>query len=356
MVPLVDMADHESGDAANAEIRADVDGRVRMHATARIPRGAPITLCYGKHSNADFALAYGFVPRAAPGGAADAFTFAFDADWALATVQQFLGIEGGDAGGGGARPTDGLRTWQRTILAEMGLLRPRGGDNGDGAGSSSGGAIGGSIDTGGSGIDVGGGNAGSVDGGDDPYLDARIAAAAAAAAAASTASSRQRSSISSSNSSSMASSDGGDALFGGHQQREALATIGGDPPVSGALLAAMRVMLGGDDRKAVKAAHTSGALGDWNAVPLGPAREALVAKALLGLATVLYAGLPTTIQRDAALLRADYEAAAGAAGAAAMSPGARLAVEYRLAMKRGLEAAAKKLLARAKELGSAAAA
>jgi hypothetical protein len=85
-------------------------------------------------------------------------------------------------------------------------------------------------------------------------------------------------------------------------------------------------------------------------------------KALVGLATVLYKSFPTTIQQDSRTL-ADADAAAAAAAAAAaggeqapppgggaLSEGALLAVRYRLAAKRGLEAATRRLLLRMREL------
>ena len=103
-------------------------------------------------------------------------------------MQQFLGL----APAAGGRPTDGLKTWQRTALGEMGLLaappqrRPRAGD--------------GLVDGGG-----GGGGGG---------------AAAAGVAAAE-----------------------GEGAAGGEEGEAPVVAIGGTPPVSGPLLAALRVML-----------------------------------------------------------------------------------------------------------------
>lgn len=87
-------------------------------------------------------------------------------------------------------------------------------------------------------------------------------------------------------------------------------------------------------------------------------------KALVGLATVLYKGFPTTIQEDTRLLDLptatddptpnahDGGGSGGLGGAGGGGPAGveRLAVEYRLARKRGLEAATRKLLVRMKEL------
>lgn len=63
-------------------------------------------------------------------------------------------------------------------------------------------------------------------------------------------------------------------------------------------------------------------------------------KALVGLTTVLYKSFPTSIQEDERALSSD-----------SLEEGARLAVAYRLAAKRGLERAAKAALLRMKELG-----
>jgi hypothetical protein len=83
-------------------------------------------------------------------------------------------------------------------------------------------------------------------------------------------------------------------------------------------------------------------------------------KALVGLATVLYKSFPTSIQEDARLLASASDARApasdgsssggGGGGGEGLSEGERLAVEYRLAAKRGLEAATKRILVRMKEL------
>lgn len=87
-------------------------------------------------------------------------------------------------------------------------------------------------------------------------------------------------------------------------------------------------------------------------------------KALVGLCTVLYKSFPTSIQQDAKLLASPPVSAgntgSGSSGSSsgsggddawAVDPeGTRLAVQCRLAAKRGLEASTKKLLLRMKEL------
>jgi ABC-type nitrate/sulfonate/bicarbonate transport system permease component len=72
---------------------------------------------------------------------------------------------------------------------------------------------------------------------------------------------------------------------------------------------------------------------------LAPPPQALVLKALVGLCTVLYKGLPTSIQQDAAAL-------------GGLAPGSRmaLAVGFRLAGKRTLEGATRRLLQRLAEV------
>ena len=287
-----------------------------MIANRDVPAGAPLLLRYGTHGNSDLLLSYGFVADLNP---FETVSFGFDADFVLGAVQQFLGLGPGAT----PRPSDGLKTWQRTLLTEMGLLQqaPNGGGGaGRGAGSSG----------------------GKGDG----------AAVAAAAAAAAEAEQQQAA---------------GDAA---PPPGPATVPIGGDPPVSPPLLAALRLMLS-EDRKACKARAAAGDLGAWSK-PLSAAHEALVMKALVGVCTVLYKGYPTTIQQDAALLAAAEEADAAAGGggggssggdsggsggtAAAAAPvgeGALLAVRYRLAAKRALEAAMRRVLVRMKELAEA---
>ncbi|KAI8470198.1 MAG: hypothetical protein J3K34DRAFT_521551 [Monoraphidium minutum] len=344
MVPLVDMANHSF--TSNAEIRADDDGNVTM-----VAAGAPLLLRYGSHPNADLLLSYGFVPGDNP---FDAFSFPFDVDFVLGAVQQFVGVTSVTP-----RPSDGLKTWQRTKLSEMGLLAPDQQQGQQQQQQQQGQQQGRRRH-----------KAGATGGGQD------------------------------------SSSDGGGASGSGEQGGAAawpvVVSIGGDPPVQGPLLAAVRVMLS-EDRKAVKARGAE-ELGDWGK-PLSHDHEALVMKALVGLATVLYKGFPTTIQEDTRLLaglQADAPAAAesnsgSGGGGAAGAPGAtadtssggsggsgsgsgeaaggssggggggggggaagcgevgegeglRLAVEYRLALKRGLEGSTRKLLLRMKEL------
>jgi hypothetical protein len=127
-------------------------------------------------------------------------------------VQQFVG-----ASGPTARPSDGLKTWQRTVLADMGLLGSGGGGGSSSSGaaseSSSSGTEASSSSTSGGGAQTQGAKesarAAEAEG---PTPDRPAAAAAAAAAAGATAA-------------------------------PVVVSIGGDPPVSGPLLAACRVML-----------------------------------------------------------------------------------------------------------------
>lgn len=88
-------------------------------------------------------------------------------------------------------------------------------------------------------------------------------------------------------------------------------------------------------------------------------------KALVGLCTVLYKSFPTSIQQDTKLLStptpesgssgadrgsASSNGSSGGGSGVLSTEGGRLAVQYRLAMKRGLEASTKKILLRMKEL------
>ena len=112
------------------------------------------------------------------------------------------------------------------------------------------------------------------------------------------------------------------------------------------------------DRKLVKQALARGTLGEW-AAPLDLAHEALVCKALVGLATVLYKALPTSIQEDKRLLLQEEEEG-GSGGddgeVAERRQRMLLAVRYRLGCKQLLEAAAMQLMLRLKETATAAAA
>lgn len=88
-------------------------------------------------------------------------------------------------------------------------------------------------------------------------------------------------------------------------------------------------------------------------------RQALVAKALVGLATVLYKSFPTSIQHDSALLaqlEQQQQQLAGDTDARLAAERARLAVQYRLGNKRLLERATRRLLLRLQQLASDAAA
>ncbi|KAF8073245.1 CAND7 [Scenedesmus sp. PABB004] len=259
LVPLVDQANHSG--TSNAEIRADADARrVRMMANAAVRAGAPILLRYGRHGNADLLLSYGFV---LPANDADAHALPHDLDLLLQAITQFVGGSAPPSG----RAIDGLKTWQRTALAELGLL-------GGGASSSS-----------------------------EPAAPSPF-------------------------------------------------RIGGEPPVSPELLAAVRVLLA-SERGAVKG-QSLARLGDWHR-PLSAAHEALVIKALVGLATVAYKSYPSSIQQDRAALAALGAAGPPAAGGGGADAGvaaerARVALEFRLAQKLMLERAARALLLRLKEL------
>lgn len=315
------MADHSF--ESNAEIRADEDGAVTMYCNRPIPRGGPVLLRYGTHSNADLLLSYGFVSEENP---FEEYSFGFDVDFVLTAVQRFLGIGGdgdGEGGGGGGRPSDSLKAWQRAALRGMGLMRPpaaaAGGGSAGGAKGKGGGSGGGSSRGFGGGKGKGGGGGG---GGKPAAAEAAAGEAAEAAAAAAAAA-----------------------------PWPPAVSIGGDPPVSGPLLAALRLVLS-EDRAAAEARAAEGSLGEWSR-PLSPGHEALVMKALVGLCTVLYRGHPTTIQQDEALLLAARGGGGGGAGGQPpLSEGAELAVRYRLASKRALEAAMRRVLLRIKELGA----
>jgi len=207
-----------------------------------VKQGEPLLLRYGTHSNADLLLSYGFVVNDNP---FDAYAFPFDVDFVLVRYlgggrdeQRVVGVLGWCWGGlrGGFkslkrpmsspiqrhhrpyrqpihtigtqqgavqqfvgatsatdRPSNGLKTWQRTVLSDLGLL---GGFSDKTSGSNSGSR---------------GGSSGEPLKA-EPDLAADIAAADTAADTAAAA-------------------------------PAVVVSIGGEPPVKGPLLAALRVML-----------------------------------------------------------------------------------------------------------------
>ncbi|WIA29831.1 hypothetical protein OEZ86_012302 [Tetradesmus obliquus] len=212
---------------------------------------------------------------------ADTFAWPLDMELLLAAIYQFVGGQLPPSG----KAVDGLKTWQRTTLQHLGLL--------------------------------------------------------------------QANSSSSPSSSSSSSEAAGSSTANGQQhQPEAAAAaaplvvrIGGEPPVSPELLAAVRVVLA-TERSSVKGKSLE-QLGDWQQ-PLSAAHEALVMKALVGLLTVLYKSFPTSIQADRAQLQQPAAAAAG--GDALAAERHATAVQFRLGLKLLLERSTKDLIVRLKEL------
>lgn len=117
--------------------------------------------------------------------------------------------------------------------------------------------------------------------------------------------------------------------------------VGGSPPVSWRCLAAMRVILLQDDSLVRDMPLEQ--LGAWG-TPIARQHEIIVMKSLVRLLSVMYQGLPTTIQQDKQILAQGQ-----------VSDDVALAVRFRLAMKQSWEEVVKKLLARSSELSQLAA-
>ena len=68
LVPFLDLANHEPLPSALYAFApgAACGPAIRLHAARPLAAGDPVTITYGEHTSAHFALYYGFVPRTNP--------------------------------------------------------------------------------------------------------------------------------------------------------------------------------------------------------------------------------------------------------------------------------------------------